>query len=241
MTLLKPLVDLIIEALPQLSGTELMERDRLFYSQFHPQHDKARLRFYGWPAPTLSIGRFQKLSSELETRLQALQIPSVRRPTGGSAILHAGELTFSLVAPADWLPGSILASHALITQAVKKGLAQLGIQAEQGLQSSPGQPEANCFARISPADLAVQNHHAKLVGTAQVRRRQAFLMQGMLYLEADQALMQEVFENSEPTLDLKTLLGYRPEPARVAETLGKTIKELIENGEWRMDASTGSA
>ncbi|MGV3524262.1 MAG: lipoate--protein ligase family protein [Candidatus Sericytochromatia bacterium] len=198
-------------------GTSLMARDQAFYSAFDPERDQPLLRFYTWTRPTLSLGRFQTLSEPETARLQALEIPVVRRPTGGQAILHAGDLTYSLVLPASVLPGAVSASHARISAALARGLAQLGIAAELGTGNAAYRAHSHCFATVSPADLHLAA--GKLVGSAQVRRRKAVLQQGMLYLQADQALLAAVFGAATPVCDLAGLLGTAPAVESVVAAL----------------------
>lgn len=193
-----------------------MRRDQEYYSAYEPGVDLPLLRFYTWSEPCLSLGRFETLTPESEARLQALKLGWVRRPTGGSAILHGGDLTFSLVGPSDWLAGSLLAGHAQMTLALSRGLAQLGIQADAGSEPAQKAP-GHCFAVSTPADLRVKGQ--KLVGTAQVRRRKAFLLQGMLYLQADQSLFRQVFSEQAPLTDLSELMDSQPDPERVISAL----------------------
>ncbi|MEZ0368221.1 MAG: biotin/lipoate A/B protein ligase family protein [Candidatus Sericytochromatia bacterium] len=210
---------------PAMPGCEQMQRDQQYYSRFDPQKALPLLRFYTWSEPCLSWGRFQQPTPALTARLQALNLPAVRRPTGGGAILHAGDLTFSLVGPSSWLPGNLLQGHALISRALVAGLHRLGIEADAGGALQRQQPE-HCFASITPADIQVSL--GKLVGTAQVRRRQAFLIQGTIYLNADRGLLQALFGAAEPPLaDLAQLLGAPPAPERVIEALSHGFASVL--------------
>lgn len=205
-------------------GERQMARDRAAYGDYR-SGDAGLLRFYAWSAPCLSLGRFQRDQALCE-RAQALKLPLVQRPTGGQAILHGGDLTFSLVGPPDWLPGGLLAGHARFAAALAAGLGQLGLRLEAGDASSVSAP-SDCFATSSPADLRLAQ--GKLIGTAQVRRRQAFLIQGTLYLQADQALIRRVFpERSEPLLSLDQLLHPLPTPAAIAAALADGLIAGLE-------------
>lgn len=221
---------------PPLPGHEQMRRDQHYYSCFDPSRDLPLLRFYTWQSPTVSLGRFQTLTPEWAERLQSLGLPTVQRPTGGKAILHAGDLTFSLIGPLTWLPGNLLTGHALIRQALQTGLQQLGIDSTGGLSPARRQQSEHCFATATPAD--IQSHWGKLVGTAQVRRRQAFLVQGTLYLEANRPLLQAVFsglsgsgEPSDPDseiMDLAQLLGKVPTQHQVITSLADGFRNVFQ-------------
>lgn len=211
------------------TGLAQMQRDQQDYSRFDASQTTPRLRFYAWSEPTVSLGRFQQPAPDFAARLAELGLPSVQRPTGGRAILHAGDLTFSLIGPPDWLPGSLLAGHALFSRALAHGLAHLGLIAGAGSESASRNQPVHCFASATPADLLVAG--GKLIGTAQVRRRQAFLIQGTIYLQADHALLRALFgepsETRSQLLDLAQLLGQPPNPAQVAQALAAGLQEVL--------------
>ncbi len=209
---------------PELSGLEQMRRDRDYYSAFQPESDRPLLRFYTWSPACLSLGRFENPDLEQMRKLAQLGLESVRRPTGGAAILHAGDLTFSLIGPTEWLSGNLLEGHARLTRALALGLSQLGIQADAGQEAAQKHP-GHCFAVTTPADLRVKGQ--KLIGTAQVRRRKAFLLQGMIYLQADQALLQAVFGTRSPLADLQSLLGHLPETQTLIEAFRAGFSEVF--------------
>lgn len=100
------------------------------------------IRFYGWDVPSLSIGSFQKLDSDL-TELMA-PLPWVRRMTGGRALLHDREVTYSVVAGLlnPLFSGGLKGTFQSISEGLMRGLKRLGVDAEihvpQGLQPSQG-------------------------------------------------------------------------------------------------------
>ncbi|MBF0521057.1 MAG: octanoyltransferase, partial [Nitrospirae bacterium] len=93
------------------------------------------LRFYGWIHPSITIGAFQKVSDINLTRCNELEIPVVRRPTGGRAILHGNELTYSFSsvagkdAPSVPFTDSLLNNYKLISSAFLRAVRNLGIDA----------------------------------------------------------------------------------------------------------------
>lgn len=146
------------------------------------------LRLYRWAQPAVSIGYAQRASAcDLEACAR-LGLAFVRRPTGGRAVLHDNELTYSLVHPVRGL-GSILESHRLIAEAMAFGLRRLGLLAEVaaarprlGFNARPTLSGA-CFEAPSPHELTIAGR--KVAGMAQVRDRLALLEQGSLPLELD--------------------------------------------------------
>ena len=91
------------------------------------------LRFYTWSPPALSLGYGQPIESDIDlTQCQALGIDVVRRPTGGRAVLHEHEVTYSVVISADdpRVSSGVLAAYLTISQALIRGLSYLGISAE---------------------------------------------------------------------------------------------------------------
>jgi lipoate-protein ligase A len=143
-------------------------------------HSPPTLRLFGFRPPCLSLGRFQPIPPE--TRRQAgLEI--VRRPTGGRAVLHRGDICYSVIAPADHplVAGTILQSYGKIALALAEAMAILGLPPLQEAAAHGGSPASDwCFEALAPHELAVDG--AKLVGSAQLRRDGVLLQQGSIRL-----------------------------------------------------------
>jgi lipoate-protein ligase A len=142
----------------------------------------ATLRFYQWSEPTLSLGYFQS-HADRELHPASRSCPIVRRSTGGGAILHDRELTYSIVLP---LSESRRFHAEHLYQAVHGSLidtlAEFGIAASLCPTSSvpPATEPFLCFQRRSPGDVLVGQH--KIAGSAQRRRRCAILQHGSILL-----------------------------------------------------------
>ncbi|HMS15890.1 MAG TPA: hypothetical protein PKA37_03545 [Planctomycetota bacterium] len=141
------------------------------------------LRFYGWSEPTLSLGHFQGLRGPpfvLPEKPQSV----VRRMTGGGAILHDQELTYSVILEETHplLHGlETQASYAVLHEPIIRALRLLGIDAAPGTApSAGGESTFYCFERITPMDLRVGN--LKLVGSAQRRKAGRVLQHGSILL-----------------------------------------------------------
>jgi lipoate-protein ligase A len=157
------------------------------------------LRRYRWSRPTLSLGRHQ---SRLEPHWPALQqaglIDLVRRPSGGRAVLHAGELTYALA----WRPPSQRRQEAygLSCRWLQAAFAGLALPLQFGtVAAAEARGRASCFASGTAADL-VHANGAKRIGSAQLWRGPALLQHGSILLAPPAALWQQVFSEPPPAL-----------------------------------------
>lgn len=151
------------------------------------------LRFYRWSPACLSLGRNQPAAGLYdEVAIRARGFDVVRRPTGGRAVLHDRELTYSVVMP-EGLLGPPRAAYATINQALVRGLHRLGVGAAlQPVGGARAVPPslAPCFR--DPAEGEVVVGGGKLVGSAQYREAGVVLQHGSLLLEDDQGSVGEL-------------------------------------------------
>lgn len=160
---------------------------------------EATLRLYDWSRRTLSLGRHERARGLYDpNRLATAHVDVVRRPTGGRALLHHHELTYSVTAPADGT--SLAESYRAINALLLHALARLGVDAEEAPRT-PGAPRAArehrvpalrphgaaCFAEPSAGELTWRG--AKLAGSAQLREDGAFLQHGSILIEDEQSLI----------------------------------------------------
>jgi lipoate-protein ligase A len=146
------------------------------------------LRLYAWDPPCLSLGYAQPVSDVDLPRLRERGWGLVRRPTGGRAILHTDELTYSVAAPPDdpRVAGTLLESYNRLAQALLAALRRLGLPAEmQQVAAVPAAHNTNpvCFEVPSTYEITVGGK--KLVGSAQARRKEGVLQHGTLPLTGD--------------------------------------------------------
>ncbi len=141
------------------------------------------VRVYTWNKNAVSIGRLQ--SEEAVRRLHP-DVPLVRRPTGGRAVVHGGDLTIAIALTLDCLPPesrSVLASHELLVNPVKDALTACGLPVGYGGCPIRSQRDiVNCFDLAAYCDLIDGHTGAKLVGSAQRREGNALLQQMSLSL-----------------------------------------------------------
>lgn len=155
------------------------------------------LRLYGWDPPAVSLGYFQDFAKEVnEAGCQALGLDIVRRPTGGKAVLHDREITYSVVASRGnpLFPDSVIETYKVISSCLAAALASLGISAvaepEYKRRGQDGL-EAFCFSEPSRFELLVAGK--KICGSAQVRTKKAFLQHGSLLLDFDSGKTSLIF------------------------------------------------
>ncbi len=168
--------------------------------RFHSQgKTPPTLRFYGWKPPALSLGYFQSLEEKVDRdNCQARGIDVVRRLTGGRAILHDHELTYSLSVREDLnlLDSSIVKSYREISQGLVKGLKKLDIPVRltprQRGQKAPRGDSAACFDTPSWYEIVIDGK--KLIGSAQTRKWDAILQHGSLPLTLDSELIFNLFK-----------------------------------------------
>lgn len=135
----------------------------------------AYLRLYCWDPPTLSIGRNQQNVFE--------HMPVVRRPTGGQAVWHEHEVTYAVAAPIA-LFGSLRNAYCQIHTRIAAALRSMGVPATIAPAVRPSGRPAVCFAVPVGGEILVRGR--KVVGSAQVRRGEAFLQHGSILLAGKQ-------------------------------------------------------
>src|SRR5215469_2821804 len=145
------------------------------------------LRFYQWAPPCISLGKRQPLSGIDLERCRQDGVQVVRRPTGGLAILHTDELTYSLVTCPDDPRGggAILDSYRKLSQGLMRGLELLRLKAQMQ-PVSPGashNASAACFEAPSAYEITVNGR--KLIGSAQTRPHGKLLQHGSVPLTGD--------------------------------------------------------
>ncbi|MBA2571968.1 MAG: lipoate--protein ligase family protein [Gemmatimonadetes bacterium] len=156
------------------------------------------LRFYRWSPACLSLGRNQPARDRYN--LEAIQtrgLDVVRRPTGGRAVMHDRELTYSLAVP-DGLLGSPRATYAAVNRALAAGLRRLGVPAElapRGGGRVPAPSLAPCFKE--PVEGEIVAGGRKLVGSAQYRKDGVVLQHGSLLLDGDQEEVRSLLREPE--------------------------------------------
>jgi lipoyl(octanoyl) transferase len=145
------------------------------------------VRLYSWTGPAISLGYHQALErSRLDLDYcRDAGIELVRRSTGGRAVLHGHDLTFSVCVDDARIPAEyrgVTGSHVWLMRGIVAGFARLGIVAEIGplnQSNTDSQSNTDCFAHVAECDVRTPDG-AKVAGAAQVRRSGVFLEQGSI-------------------------------------------------------------
>jgi lipoate-protein ligase A len=202
------------------------------------------LRFYRWQPACVSLGRHQPLADIDLARCADLGFDVVRRPTGGRAILHTDELTYSVAGPQDHpvLAGAVLDSYLRLSQGLLAGLERLGLRVAKAPPSNRANADAGpvCFEVPSAYEIVVPARRSssaayrdpssaayrdpkKLVGSAQSRRQGWVLQHGTLPLVGDVTRLVDVvvFPGEAERAAQRQLLAQRA--ATVEDALGRTV------------------
>lgn len=219
---------LIVEDRPQ-TPTEAMGVDEALLDELIEGAPGTVLRLYTWDRPTLSLGRNLDLPAEVVERCSESGVDVVRRPTGGGAVLHDGDVTYSVVAPTHH--GGVLSTYGWVAQGMIEGLRGLGLTAEIVLHEGPAKA-LNCFAMSTGADIAIGGR--KICGSAQVRRGGYFLQHGSIPLSDVRARAGELLG---VVADDSTFLQ-----AHLPEITQSQAMSALTDGfrrAWRLDDTAG--
>jgi lipoyl(octanoyl) transferase len=192
------------------------------------------LRVYTWSTPTVSVGRNQTARGHYDpSRIRERGLAVVRRPTGGRAILHHREITYSVTAPAEQA-GDLRQSYERINALLTTALHSIGVHAEiaqPGTRATaPG--VTPCFDQPSAGELTLGGR--KLAGSAQWRCDGALLQHGSILIEDDQSALRDLVVGEQPPIPapatLAEALGRRPEVDEVSHALGDAVRQLEDPG-----------
>ena len=179
------------------------------------------LRFYQWDPCAVSIGRYQDLDDiDLEYCTEN-SIDIVRRITGGKAVLHEKELTYSFIIDKEAMPRSIIESYKIISSAIIHGLGTLGIHPEMSRSRIENRDNPVCFQEPSFNELTI--NRKKFVGSAQVRRKGKLLQHGSILTGINTEKHSSCFKEKPETDDLGNRITYIDIPE-------KELKSAIKHG-----------
>lgn len=229
-----------------LTAAQNMAIDEAIQLIYQSKVTPPTIRFYTWQPAAVSIGYFQKSDTEIDfAACQKAGIDVVRRLTGGRAVLHADELTYSIIVGEDYpeIPMTVTASYRYLSRGLLNGLLSLGVEAEltkpqaSYARKTHTAASAACFDSPSHYELTVK--HKKLIGSAQVRKQGIILQHGsilrtfsakqmvsILKINADERLtMQEML--AQRVMDLDTAVGRRVQENDLMEALQIGFKEAM--------------
>lgn len=168
-------------------------------------------RLYGWLPYCVSLGRNQKDDFVDEDFLKSQNIDVVRRLTGGRALLHADEITYSFVCPVTLLENgeNVTASYKEISKILIEGFKKLGINLDFGGHKKTQGHKDYCMLVSTGADLCYENR--KLIGSAQFRKEGYILQHGSILYNYDKSLLERVFKEEVDTSSIVSVKEINPD------------------------------
>lgn len=196
------------------------------------------IRFYEWNPATLSIGYFQQAIRDINIEeVKRQQLGFVRRPTGGRAVLHDKELTYSIIVTESYpnMPQTVTEAYRVLSEGLLLGFQNLGLDAyfsvpdTEEKRADLKQPKsAVCFDAPSWYELVVEGK--KVAGSAQTRQKGVILQHGAILLDLDEEKLLSVFNFSSETIREK-MRKKLPEKAVAINRLSSTpftIDQCVE-------------
>lgn len=208
------------------------------------------LRLYGWSLTTLSVGRNQKVERQIDlAACHGLGIPLVRRMTGGRAVLHGNDLTYTVAAPTAggrFAPG-IMAIYREISQVFLEFFRTIGFDPQCKPYSGSERAElasAVCFSTPSAFEILIDGK--KVVGSAQRLLPAGFLQHGSIPLEPQYDMLARIFHDVDAKdlqnqmTDLRTLgvlgrIGRGELEQRLAQAFARVMQVELESRPWNED------
>ena len=206
---------------PGVDGVTNMAVDEAILRAVAAGEAPPTLRLYAWDPPALSLGRGQPVDDVERGAVEAAGYGLVRRPTGGRAILHIDELTYSVTAPErePRVRGGVVESYRRLSAGLVRGLALLGVEeivADERVENR-GAEGPVCFE--VPSDYEITVSGRKLVGSAQMRARGGVLQHGAVPLYGD-------------IVRICPLLSGHPDPARVRDRATTVSRAVGRHVGW---------
>ena len=210
---------LVVETMPR-SGAANMAVDQAIAEACAAGDSPPTIRFYTWQPPAVSLGRLQPIADIDEAAVQRLGYEIVRRPTGGRAILHTDEFTYSVAAAADdpRVRGGVMDAYLRISNALLAGLRRLGVAADKAPGTVRVGPDVSAVCFEVPSAYEITAGTRKLMGSAQSRRAGYVLQHGSLPLVGDITRLIDVL-----ALDAETATRLRAELSERACTLAQAL------------------
>jgi lipoate-protein ligase A len=196
------------------------------------------VRFYGWNPATLSIGYFQKAAEVDKEALANEGIGFVRRATGGRAVLHDKELTYSIIVAENYpgIPRNVTDAYRVLSEGLLQGFRNLGLGAEMVNLATEEEKEkyasagsAACFDSPSWYELVVEGR--KVAGSAQVRQKDVVLQHGsiLLDMDTDQLFRLLKFANEKVAERMKS--SFTKKAVAINDLLRAQGKETVSLGQ----------
>lgn len=192
------------------------------------------LRLYGFAPPAVTLGYSQSVPEGLMERAQSEGFEVVRRPTGGRAVLHAEDLTYSFVGTSSecgegFLSTSVSGAYKQICRGLQLALHKLGLDLELGNSDVSYRKLHDCFGATTGSDLHVGGK--KMIGSAQLRRKHAVLQHGSILLNQGQSIMPDLLCQStklDRHANLFEVLGRQVSLPELQESVKKGFESAFD-------------
>lgn len=191
------------------SGAENMQIDSdLLENAIKNKQEEPIFRLYGWSPACVSLGRNQKSDFIDEKFLKEHNIDVVRRLTGGRALLHDSEITYSFVCPVSYLKNgeNVVQSYKEISQILIDAFKKIGIELDFGGIKKPQGHKDYCMLVSTGADLCYKGR--KLIGSAQFRKEGYILQHGSILYDYERNFLEDIFKekvDSSSVISLKEI------------------------------------
>jgi lipoate-protein ligase A len=196
------------------------------------------LRLYQFSPPAVSLGYAQVIEDNIHNKILATGFDIVRRPTGGRAVLHYGDITYAFICSNKGaqiseyvlVNESIATAYKQICQALIIFLESLGVKVTFGSSRNNYQDKNDCFLATTIGDLQHKGH--KLIGSAQLRRKHAVLQHGSIILNQPQTLMHELISDGTPNANshhanLFEIIKFEPSLMSLQKAITKGFQEAF--------------
>ena len=191
------------------------------------------LRFYRWNPTAISLGFHQKhYPDHWNAIAEQHHLDIVRRPSGGRAVLHQGDLTYAVITNVEvnGKERSHREMYEYICEFLIQGFAKLGIALTYGNSGRGYIHNPSCFSTATNADLVIADGR-KLIGSAQVYRHNSVLQHGSIAIAPNYGLLRELFQSEVPIVGCEELL-----PNLYEDLILELIKTLSESARQHFQA-----
>lgn len=183
------------------------------------------IRFYGWSKPSLSVGHFQNVKDTIDLLgVKKHQCDLVRRLTGGSAVLHDDELTYSIIVDESHpnIPQSVDQAYYILSQGLLEGYRLLGIDARFAeLEKSRGKKRsAVCFEQAAIYEMLASGK--KISGNAQTRKDGVLLQHGSIPMSMDTTMLFDLFSFPSERVRERQRSNFSYKATSINEVTGKS-------------------
>jgi lipoate-protein ligase A len=220
------------------SPAENMAIDEAVLTAHSEEKSPPTVRFYGWNPATLSIGYFQKAQEVDMEAVESEGIGFVRRPTGGRAVLHDLELTYSIIVSETYpgIPRNVTDAYRVLSEGLLQGFRGLGLNAEMVQLASEEEKEKDasagssaCFDSPSWYELVVEGR--KIAGSAQVRQKDVVLQHGSILLDMDTDQLFRLLKFSSEKVAERMKLSFTKKAVAINDLLRAQDKPQVILGE----------